>query len=365
LRRKKYFNLEPFRPNFRKALMTSKGPRVSPRIRRERILSYLEGAKQPRSLTQITEHLNTREDWNVNRKTVERDIDYLTSVRSIEESEGHPKGFYIRNQSMPRFPLALTKVEVHTLSVALALLSQQSPRFFRPLVESLETAILKGLPSPFNRELETFISRCVARGAASGRTLVTNETEILSLLQALREERMVTLTYTSPYDLKEPRRGVFGLVMLEVFGGSYYMLVEDLEEANTASRIKRLALPRISKVHIEEASYKSPSASRLKSFEASYAGLGGDNNPVSNVKIRCGKFLGKHLEENQIHPSQRGKKLSAEAYEYEFSLPIGLPFVRLLTGFAFDIDKLEPLALKNEVDKLLTNGRKSLSKDRS
>ena len=336
--------------------MTTGSPKINSRIRQERILSYLEGAKVPRSLTQITDHLNARAGWEVSRKTVERDIDQLTQLRSVEESSGHPKGFRIRDLAGRKYPLELTREEVHTLSVALALLSQQAPRPFRALVESLETSILRSLASPFNRELESFVERCVARGSTGGRPTVHNEQDIRQLLRALREEKRVHLTYSSPYDGKKPRRGIFGLISLEVFGGSYYMLVEDLEEEEADSRMKRLALPRISSVEVQPDDYARPAKARMKAFEGSFAGLGGDRNAPTKLKITCGGILGKHLEEQELHPSQIGRRLKNGDYVYELQLPIGLAIIRFLCGFAFDLIKVEPSSVAAMVREKLEEG---------
>ena len=327
-------------------------------LRHQRIVSFLDSVREARTLTQICQHLNSRANTQVSRKTVERDILDLTEQYQIVESPGRPVGFKIREGGPREYHLELGEADLQSLTVAISLLRYQSPEIFSELTDILEAKILHKLPGLQKMEMERFAKLCIARGDPMGKTSGVEREDILLLLKALRKGRAVQFIYQSPYSDRGPaRERNFGLILLEVFGGSFFLLAEDLDIPEGEPRTKRLALPRIRKVHVTEIDYKAPPASELKKWNNSYAGLGGDQEDLRQIKMQVGHSFGNYLTEHQVHPSQKMTKTKG-GYRVEFTLPMGAPFLRFLAGFAWDIKKVEPKAVKSELKEMLRNGLK-------
>jgi predicted DNA-binding transcriptional regulator YafY len=329
-------------------------------LRHQRIVSYLDSVKEPKSLTDIWKHLNSRSDSEITRKTVERDILDLTDQYKIAESPGRPMKFHIPAGSPREYHLEFTGADLQALAVGITVLRNQGPEIFKDLTSLLEAKILHKLPTPQRKEMERFMKLCVARGDPAGQTTGIGREDILRLLEALRQGRAVKCVYESVYpDRKPGRERKFGLILLEIFGGTFCLLAEDLEIPAGEGRIRRLALPRFHKVEITDELYSPPAATALKKWESSYAGLGGDQNAVQKVVLEVGTDFGTYLSEHQIHGSQKMDKIKGGA-RVEFELPIGTPFLRFLAGFAWDIKRIEPKEVKGELLELMRQGMEAL-----
>lgn len=337
--------------------MAKKRVTVPTVVRRERIFSYLESVKIAKTASEIAERLNQKNDWSYSRRTIERDLLQMSETHGIVQTHGHPAGYKISPDFNRQYQLRMGEEELQVLALALTVMEKQSPKFLKPLLKFVDVAIATSLPKPMRQELERFKDLCQVRGQPSGISLVSDPIQILLLFEALRKKRVVEGFYESPYDKKRHKQArKLGPVAIEVFGGSYYLMAEDHDIPERP--LKRFLLARFKSIKLTDQSFEPKPIPKNQGWESSYSGL--NTKDQINVRIDCGHVLGTYLSENEIHASQKVEK-SGKDYAVTFSLPMGAPFLRFLAGFAWDIKKLEPKEVADELNVLLQQGIEALS----
>lgn len=326
---------------------------VSNTVRREHICSYLEAVKSAKSVTEVMEYVNSKNGWQFNRRAYDRDLKQMTETHGILEVPGHPAGYKVSPDFQRRYTVRLKEEELQALALLLAVGSKQSPDFLRPVVQSLDASLQQALPKDLRSELNRFRDLCVVRGAPSGRSRIPLSGKMAELCEAIRKGQSLRLVYESPYDnSRNKQKRNFGPLALEIFGGTYYLLVIDLDDDDRPQ--KRLHLSRIRSLEVTNTPYKRTRIENGK-WDASFAGLGGDSNEPVEIRVRCGENLGTYLQENEMHKSQKVEG-GGRDFVATFRMPAGQAFARFLAGFAWDVKSVEPRELHEHLLLLLKNG---------
>ena len=336
--------------------MPKKSNSASSLVRQERIYSFLEATKTAKSLSQITEYLNSSHNWNFSRKTIERDVEAMAYTHGIVQVAGHPAGYKISEDFTRQYNLRFDEQQLQMLALVMAIGAKQSPDFIQPIVSKIDLTIHAALPKALRMDLEEFRKLCIVRGTPSGRSKIKLNDHMEVLCEALRKKKLIVIKYESPYDsTKNKKLRKFAPIAIEVFGGTYYLLAEDHDAAD--KKVKRLALSRIKEISITGEEFK-PQKKGPEKFNEAFGGL--SKNELTKLEIECGHFLGTYLMENEMHASQKIEKVG-KTYRASFEVPMGAPFLRFLAGFSGDIHRIEPKEVADELKLLLREGIEALS----
>ena len=105
------------------------------------------------SITEIAEKLN-HEGFEINRKTVERDIEDISIAHPLSETDSNPRRFYFDGEFKLDFELVFDENQLQTIVLALENLKQMSPKVIKNLCRNVETTLVSKLPKALAKEFE-------------------------------------------------------------------------------------------------------------------------------------------------------------------------------------------------------------------
>lgn len=329
---------------------------ISTQSRRNLIKRILKQAPDDGlSITEIHEIYSKEHGHDSSRKTIERDIEFLSKDNGVYvvDENAATKLYAIAPDYAEELEITITEEHLQILNLSLGLLGKLGPKALTRIVADTENALVETLPKELKKDFENFKSLQTIQASLAGKAILEESQDLTNVLLALRKGRMIEGEYFSKHrGMIEKRK--LGPIFIELFGGSPYLLAEDPEDKETP--IKRFKLSRLKKTEILKEKYTPPERHECEPYFNSFAGVGGASTEEVDIKVWGTTKLADYFSEIELHPSQKLTPLEDGRFLLEFKMPLAYHFIRCLAGFGGEITYMEPTELKYKVRAIWKKG---------
>lgn len=306
--------------------------------RQNQIKRYLARTSEEsaQSISEITERLQAS-GYRITRKTVERDIDEISSDYTLKETGANPTRFYFDGDFKIDFELVFDETQLQTIILALQSFKQMSPKILKSLCHEVETTLVSKLPRTLGHEFERLKTISHAAPTVLGEGEDIDPAVLETVLHCLRKGRVFECKYNSPdYPAPSDRTRSFAPLRLHL-AGAPYLYVYDCDDNN----IKLLRISRISSAMRTDTAVNTKRAKEIK-LDHVFGGYGKGTERVVDYAITCTKPMAQKFHEHKIHPTQKIEVLSKELFKITFSVHDSHEVTRLLAQYGEFIRKIEP-----------------------
>lgn len=301
----------------------------------KRLLSHTSEASAL-SITEITERLSA-EGSNINRKTVERDIEEISCKYPLQETGSNPKRFFFGGEFKLDFELVFDETQLQTMILALQSFKQMSPVVLKNLCDEVETTLVSKLPKVLGKEFERLKTISQAAPTVLGEGEDIHPDVLETVLHCLRKGKVFECQYHSP-DYPEPSERTRSFAPLRLhFVGAPYLYVYDCED----NVLKLLRLSRIHSVVMTDEVVDPKRAEEIK-LDYVFGGYGKGTEKIINYSITCTKPMAYKFREQKLHPTQKIEVLEDDQFKITFSVHDSLEVTRLLAQYGEFIKNIEP-----------------------
>lgn len=302
------------------------------------------------SITEIAYRLNA-EGFNINRKTVERDIEDISRAYPLCEGDSNPRRFFFDGEFKLDFELVFNENQLQTIVLALQTLKQMSPGVLKSLCTEVETTLVSKLPKALSREFDHLKSISNASPTVLGEGSDIDPGVLQTVLMCLRKGKVFECEYTSVEDTRDAKRKRSFAPLKLHFAGAPYLYVYDCED----EVIKML---RISRIHLAQLTEIAVDKKRAKeiNLEHVFGGYGKGTEKVIDYAITCTKPMATRFREHKIHPTQKIEILKGELFRITFSVHDSLEVVRMLAQYGEFIRSIEPASEYEKVRMIWQKG---------
>ncbi len=322
--------------------------------RHQEIYLILKNCDENSAKTVSEIHKTLEDEFGVDRKTIERDLNQMSSTHRILSTETYPTGYYVEKGFKVDYEFNFSDAELQTIILALQNLYQTSPDYLRELCSQTETSLIDKLPDPLKKDLKEFKELHHFNFGINGRdqTLfdVKNNNESAKVaLEALREGKTFTCNYSSidkPESIKKLRH--YEPQLFQLTGSIGYLYVRDL----SSGEFRNLRMSRITNAKLHDQKAKRLSKKEIKGLKSSFGGFGIGQEEIIKIKIKCDKHMATAFGERVIHESQLIKKLKENEFLIELEIAPTTEIHRLLAGWSNHILNITPENVAMEVKKL-------------
>lgn len=305
------------------------------------------------SITAIAEKLNS-EGYNVNRKTVERDIEDISLAYPLQETDSNPRRFYFDGECRLDFELVFDENQLQTIVLALQNLKQISPGVLKSLCSEVENTLVSKLPKALSREFDRLKTISNAAPTVLGESADIDPGVFQTVLLSLRKGKVFECQYSSSDDeVPSKRTRLFAPLKLH-FAGAPYLYVYDCE----SSVIKMLRISRIHKASITEIPVDKKRAKEIN-LEHVFGGYGKGSEKIIKYAITCTKPMADKFREQRIHSSQKIEVLKGGLFEITFSVNDSLEVIRMLAQYGEWIRGIQPEEAYGKVRAIWQQGLKA------
>jgi predicted DNA-binding transcriptional regulator YafY len=305
------------------------------------------------SITEIAEKLNN-EGFEINRKTVERDIEDISIAHPLSETDSNPRRFYFDGELKLDFELTFDENQLQTIVLALENLKQMSPKVIKNLCRNVETTLVSKLPKALAKEFEHLKSISNASPTILGEGGDIDPEVLDTVLNCLRKGKVFECQYSSPDEARfSDRKRSFAPLKLH-FVGAPYIYVYDCK----SNEIKMLRISRIHKAVRTEVSVDKKRAKEIK-LDHVFGAFGRGDEKIVEYSIKCTKPMALRFREHKIHPTQKIEVLKDGLFEITFSVHDSDEVVRLLAQYGEFIREIRPGEVYEKVREIWKKGLKA------
>jgi predicted DNA-binding transcriptional regulator YafY len=302
------------------------------------------------SITEIAQKLND-EGYDVNRKTVERDIEDISLNHPLLEVHSNPRRFYFDGEFKLDFELVFNENQLQTIVLALEGLKQMSPKVLKGLCSDVETTLVSKLPKVLAKEFEHLKSISSTSPTILGEGGEIEEGVLETVLTCLRKGKVFECHYSSPDEARfSLRQRTFAPLKLH-FVGAPYLYVYDCED----NEIKMLRISRIHKPVRTEVAVDKKRVKEIK-LDHVFGGYGKGAEKVIHYSVICTKPMAMKFKEQKIHPTQKIELLKNELFKITFTIHDSDEVVRLLAQYGEFIKEIRPEAVYDKVKGIWRKG---------
>jgi predicted DNA-binding transcriptional regulator YafY len=302
------------------------------------------------SITEITEKLIT-DGFNINRKTVERDIEDISISHPLSETNSNPRRFYFDGEFKLDFELVFDENQLQTIIMALESLKQVSPKVIKHLCQNVETTLLSKLPKALAKEFEHLKSISSTSPTILGEGGDIDPEVFETVLYCLRKGRAFRCQYFSADESKQSaRERVFAPLKLH-FVGAPYLYVYDCED----NKIKTLRISRIQNALRTETPVDKKRAKEIK-LDHVFGAFGKGDEQVVHYAITCKRPMALRFRDQKIHPTQKIEAQQDGDFMITFSVHDSDEVVRLLSQYGEFIKDIKPEAAYQKVKAIWNKG---------
>lgn len=312
----------------------------------KRLLSHTS-EESALSISEITQRLKAQ-GVSINRKTVERDIDELSTQYPLVETGSNPKRFYFSGDFKLDFELVFDENQLQTIILALQSFKQMSPQSLKVLCHEVETTLVTKLPSALSREFDRLKTISHAAPTVLGEGDDSGPDVLQTVLLCLRQEKIFHCEYNNQSRVRK-----FAPLRLH-FVGAPYLYVYDCEDGE----IKLLRISRIKSAKMTEDKVDTKRSNEIK-LDYVFGGYGRGTEKIINYAITCTKPMAQKFTEQKIHPTQRIEVLKEGLFKITFTIHDSLEVTRLLAQYGEFIKKIEPESEYEKVKNIWEKGLKS------
>ncbi len=305
-------------------------------------------------MTEIT-HLLNAEGFDVNRKTVERDRDEIsTDDFPLSETDSNPVKYFFNGELPQTYELVFDENQLQTIVLALQSLKQMSPKVIKTLCKEVEETLVDRLPRELKDEFKHLQSISNASPTVLGEGTDIESGVLQTVLLCLRKGKVFECTYSSP-DESRPSRGVRSFAPLKLhFVGTPYLYVYDTED----NVIKMLRISRIHNVTMSDKDVKKSRAREIN-LDHVFGGYGKGSEKIIDYEITCTKPMATKFSEQKIHPSQKIEVLKGGLFKITFRVNDSLEVVRMLAQYGEWIRDITPAEAYGKVKAIWQQGLKA------
>lgn len=307
------------------------------------------------TVTEIFEILSHEVD--VDRKTVQRDLEEMSGPYKLLETEEKPRRYFASADFTPDYDLSFNEEELQTLILSLENLRHVAPHYIENLIDSSRSKLLGKLPKMLAEDFARFREKLIVTDSVIGQGQGEDDEAVKFLLEALRSEKMVRLTNHSPYKKTKTNPRIVYPLFLNLTGGVFYLIAADPEDK---LKIKRFRLSRLSDVEVLDKKIFLNTKSIMKKLDFSFGGYGTGDEPLIEYKIICVPEMGTYFKERRFNKSQRTKDLPNGNTEVVFKSRSSNEIIRFLAGFGGQIISLEPKDSLVKIQEIWCSGIKKI-----
>jgi predicted DNA-binding transcriptional regulator YafY len=327
--------------------------KTSRQNRMKRLLSN-KSEESALSLTEITKLLNA-EGFSVNRKTVERDRDEISSADfPLSETDSNPVKYFFNGELPQNYELVFDENQLQTIVLALESLKQMSPEVIKSLCQEVEDTLVDRLPTELKGEFKHLQSISNASPTILGEGGEIEAGVLQTVLYCLRKGKLFQCEYHSSEEVV-PSKRIRSFAPLKLhFAGSPYLYVYDNEDGV----IKMLRISRIHSIKQTESVVNKGRAREIK-LDHVFGGYGKGTEKVIDYAITCTTQMATKFREQKIHSSQQIELVGKDLFKITFSLHDSLEVVRMLAQYGEWIRKIEPEEVNAKVRAIWEQGLKA------
>lgn len=324
--------------------------------RHQEIYLILKSLDETTAKTLSEIHSILFKDFKVERKTVERDLEAMSTTHRILSTESYPNRFYAQEGFKVDYQFNFSDAELQTIILALQNLSQTSPDYLRNLCSETETSLIDKLPDPLKVDLKEFKELHHFNYGINGRDQTlwdekNNNESCKVALEALREGKTFTCSYASidkPESIKKPRH--FEPQLFQLTGSIGYLYVRDLSDG----KLKNLRMSRITNAKITDQKAKRLPKKEIKGLKSSFGGFGLGDEKTIKITIKCDNHMATAFGERKIHDSQ---KINPSTNVITLEMAPTTEIYRLFAGWNDHITEIKPANVEEEVKKIVSKVR--------
>jgi predicted DNA-binding transcriptional regulator YafY len=326
----------------------------NPRL--DKIISILSKLN-PETALSITEiYQQIKDEFKCTRKTVERDIDKLSSSFKIKSTEGGTAKYYIDELDTTFYHLTFSTDQIHTIILALEHLRRMAPKFITETANGVEDVILSKIPKA---QRDAFINRKKMTSVTTnilGSADKVDPNVYKTVIECIEKNVLFECYYKTPFRSEEEtkHKRMFGPLKLNFSNGTPYVLCYDA----SIKQIRSLKLTRIKEIKPTQLPCDQD---MLKKIDLKYSmgGYGSGHEKIIDYKVIGDKIIANHFKEYVFNESQEVIELSPNCYQITFTLNDSHDVIRLLAQYGPNIESIEP---KEVYEKVVTIWREGLKK---
>lgn len=183
---------------------------------------------------------------------------------------------------------------------------------------------------------------------------------LLQLLQAMKEDQVVSITYQDFYD-KEPREVLLAPYCVRVFRQRWYVIGvmrnepegEEPSELTNQGRIRRYALDRVQQLEITSQNFNQPRQFSVESYFADAFGIIVETEEYDVETIRLKAYDVNHRREYlrslPLHPSQREVEKHGDYSIFEVRVMPTYDFIKELLSMGGEVEVVSPAYVREEM----------------
>ena len=189
---------------------------------------------------------------------------------------------------------------------------------------------------------------------------------LLSVLQAMKENRVLTMIYQDYFD-EEPREILLEPYCVRVFRQRWYVIgvmenepeSEEPSELTNQGGIRRYALDRVQRLEITSQTFKMPHQFSVDSYFADAFGIIVEAEEYDVETIRLKVYDVNHRREYlrslPFHHSQRETEQTADYSIFELRLAPTYDFIQAILAMGSEVEVLTPEYVRLEMKKRITD----------
>lgn len=300
-----------------------------------RIAALLQGGRYP-NCTRLSA------EWEVSRKTLQRDIDFLRDRLGAPIDYDHARRGYYLTEPTWRLPtLDLTEGELFQLAVVSRLAQQHEMTPLGPALESLLDKIRVGLPQPTRVDPLVVASQFSFHGHP---TRPVAPPIWKALARGVQAGQAVRVSYRS-YGRKEPRTHVIEPVHLACVDGDWMLVARIPPHVE----VTILAVSRIASAQATTTRFTPPAFDPTTFFSNRFGRFVGTDGMSHDVVVRFSSEAAEGIRERTWHPRQRLEEHRDGSVTLCFPAPALYEVQRWVMQWGSEAEVLEPRELRDAI----------------
>lgn len=170
-----------------------------------------------------------------------------------------------------------------------------------------------------------------------------------ALLHAIRNKRITEIMHQKYSDTNATSRIIHPLALKEALG-RWYLIAIDTKD----SKLKTFGLDRILDVFVQKTKFREKYAINFRDkYRDSFGVLTNDKLKIQHIVLRFSFEQGQYVKTYPLHHSQRVIEEDRAHVLIELNIYITFDFIKELLSFGAELQVIEPLSLKQEIQRIL------------
>ena len=319
------------------------------------ILSLLSENKQGCTVTEIKNYLE-KLDINVNRRTVMRDIDYLSYVHfPVREEVKEKKAYYIADKfSLEN--ISFSPNELISLYFTKEIMNSYLTFETGINASLLISKIISKLPLISRTYIDSLNEYIKVRPVEVVKEKTINPGYLDIISNALAFNKKLVIQYCA-FNRKEETERCVDPYHLEIENGCYQLVAF----CHLRNSIREFRVSRIKSIQVLDETFVRPEGIYESYKKSKFDKLSGEKK--IGMKLRFTGFAARYINE---YESEKADKLTSVGHDeivFEKNTTMSPEIIKWILGFGFEAEVLEPVELREQVESTIRKmGEKYLEK---